>query len=179
VRADHGAIAAPSPATPAGMLAIGVVRQFESRVLRPLFATLQGDRIGRLHRIVTDGIGNHRNEHGYLTLWLAANPGTPAFRHGLSFIAVSRESIRRIPKEHGLFLWTIQYRIDDRGEARARPIVAFRMAFDKGIHRFENRFRASEPDTRVADLTPELIRASVLDAFQFYEIHADSDVDPF
>jgi hypothetical protein len=98
---------------------------------------------------------------------------------GLSFVAVSRETVRRIPKEHGLFLWCVQYRIDERGEARARSVAVFRMAFDRKIHRFENGFRRHEADTRVDELTPELVQASVLDAFQHYEIHADADQDPF
>jgi hypothetical protein len=96
---------------------------------------------------------------------------------GSTVVAVSGESIRRVPAEHGVFAWTIQYRLASDG-MRARPVTAFHMAFDKSVHRFENRFRKDHADTALAQLTPELVAASILDGFQYYELHADSSDSP-
>lgn len=98
--------------------------------------------------------------------------------YGPKLLAHSRETFRRHPIEHGIFIWAIHYRLASDG-MRARPVVAFRMAFDRSIHRFENRFRPEEPDSAVATLTPEVVRRSILDPFRFYELHADADQDPF
>jgi hypothetical protein len=38
---------------------------------------------------------------------------------------------------------------------------------------------AGKPDTKVGDLTPDIVRGNILDTFQYYEIHADSDANPF
>jgi formylglycine-generating enzyme required for sulfatase activity len=186
VRGDGLSIEAPSPSTPPRFLAVGPVRAFESRILRPAIERLRGDRVGGEHDVVIDPSGNYHSVAGAVKLWLAANPASTTIgawvpdepTAGLSFVAVSRETVRRIPKEHGLFLWCVQYRVDSRGDARARPITAFRMAFDRRLHRFESRFRPDEVDTRVEELTPDLVRTSILDAFHDYEMHADSDDGP-
>ena len=73
-----------------------------------------------------DPSGNYHSVAGAVKLWLAANPASTTIgawvpdepTAGLSFVAVSRETVRRIPKEHGLFLWCVQYRVDARGDAR-------------------------------------------------------------
>ena len=98
---------------------------------------------------------------------------------GQFLAATSRETMRRTPNEHGIFLWNVQYRLGTDGTLRARPIVVYRMAFDRAVHRFENRFRKDDVDTAVSQITEDMVRASVLDAFQFYEIHADSNDNPF
>jgi hypothetical protein len=103
--------------------------------------------------------------------------GPDVQHHGQSLTAVSNETIRRHPREHGVFAWNIQYRYLD-GRAFARPAVAHRMAYDRQVHRFIGRFRADEEQTPIEDLTPELIRQHVLDAFAFYDEYADSDVPP-
>ncbi len=186
VRRDGRSVPSPDPATPPGLLALGPVRQLESRVIRPILNGLQRSRVGHDHTIAVDRTGHYRAVPGALKLWLATNPNSDTviatvpteWTAGLSFVAASRETVRRVPKEHGIFAWCIQYRVDERGHARARPVTAFRMAFDKAIHRFENRFDELA-DTAVDDITPAMIQASIMDAFQFYELHADADRDPF
>ena len=190
VRGDGRVIPGPDPTTPKHLLATGTARALESRLVAPALASLAGSRIGREHRVLTSASGYFSDLKEASKLWLAATPGgstvttcvepdPTTWTAGQSLAAVSKESIRRIPKEHGIFLWTIQYRVAEDGSLRARPVVVFHMAFNRALHRFENRFRPHEPDMLAAELTADMIRASVLDAFQFYEIHADADEDPF
>ena len=98
---------------------------------------------------------------------------------GLHLIARSQESIRRIPKEHGVFVWSIGYRLTEDGEVRANAVSGFHMAFDKRIHTFDYELRDGEKDTALRDITPEILRAHLDKAVQFYEDHADAGVAPF
>ena len=194
VRGDGRAIPPPPVDTPRDELAMGDVRAFESKVLGQAFRALQAGPIAREHTIVLRETEAWGDDDAVGPLWRAidsgefqankvqnhgVSPDPRTWVHGMAVVATSRETIRRIPREHGIFLWNVQYRLTADGKLRARPIVVFHMAFNRALHRFENRFRPYEPDTALADLTPELVRTSVLDAFQYYEIHADSDENPF
>jgi formylglycine-generating enzyme len=190
VRADGRAIPGEHPGAPRELRALTEVRRFESRILKPAFAALASSPIARNHSQCIDWSGYIRDIPGAGKLALAAmgdhnglRAGIPSgdgeWAFGLFFAAASKETVRRIPNTHGVFVYNVQYRLANDGTVRARPIVVYRMAFDRDLHRFENRFRASEADTPIAEITPAMVRASVLDAFQFYEIHADSDEDPF
>jgi hypothetical protein len=180
----------PDPTTPKNLLATGIARALESKLVASALTSLARSRIAREHTVTSNTSGHFSDPKEAGKLWLAGTPSASTVRScvkpdpqtwtaGHCLVAVSKESIRRIPKEHGIFLWTIQYRVAEDGSLRARPVVVFHMAFNRAIHRFENRFRPEEPDTLATELTAEMIRTSVLDAFQFYEIHADSDEDPF
>jgi len=155
----------------------------------PALAKLKSSPLGREHAISIDHTGYFHDTPGAGKIalavmgdWnpvrsgIASDPNT--WVYGVLVAAASKETVRRVPKEHGVFVWNVQYRLAKDGTLRARPVTAFRMAFDRGIHRFENRFRASEPDTAVSQITEDMVRASILDAFQYYELHADSDEDP-
>jgi hypothetical protein len=189
VRGDGRVIPPPLPTMPASERAMELARVFDGRTVSSVIASLGASAIGNEHTINPDPgrLWDERDVKplarplydGCRELWGGLSRDPAKWVIGSGFYATSRETIRRVPPEHGVFAWAIQYRVAENGELRARPIAAFRMAFDKSIHRFENRFRPSEPDSAVASLTPELVRASIVDAFQFYEIHADSDEDPF
>jgi formylglycine-generating enzyme required for sulfatase activity len=187
VRADARKI--PDAPMPTEEHAMRAVRSFESRVLGGVYAALESSQIGEDHTLFADWSGHAKRDPGGLKVSLAVRRGVPNIRaglptdpntwvDGLALIAFSRETIRRVPREHGVFIWVPQYRLAPDG-VRVRSITAFRMAFDKGIHRFENRLRADELDTKVGDLTPDIVRTNILDTFQYYEIVADSDANPF
>lgn len=190
VRGDARAMPAEHSSAPPERRAMSRVREFESRILRPTLLALSSSPLSREHRLTIDASGWLRDVPGAGKLALAAmgeldgvRAGIPSaegqWAWGLFLAAASRETVRRVPREHGIFLYNVHYRLAADGRVRARPIVVFRMAFDRDRHRFENRFVATDRDTALDDVTPDMIRASVLDAFQYYELHADSDEDPF
>ena len=188
VRADGRTIPGPHPSTPRGVLMWAQARTFEVHTLWPLLKALGASRVGREHelkigykrdfyaaissvmRIATEGLGFVRDE---------PKEDPSAFVYGLFLVAESRETVRRHPPEHGVFAWNIQYRYAEDGHLRARPVVAYRMAFDGRIHKFVHRFKPDEADTRIDELTPALIQDHVLSSFHFYEAHADDDRSPF
>jgi formylglycine-generating enzyme required for sulfatase activity len=187
VRADGRRI--PDAPMPTEEHAMRAVRSFESRVLGGVYAALESSQIGEDHSLFADWSGSAKRDPGGLKVSLAVRRGVPNIRaglptdpntwvDGLALIAFSRETIRRVPREHGVFIWVPQYRLAADG-VRVRSVTAFRMAFDKSIHRFENRLRADEADTKVGDLTPDIVRTNILDTFHYYEIHADSEANPF
>jgi hypothetical protein len=190
VRADGRAIPPPHADTPPDDLAMELVRKVDSRMVNRVLSAMRESPLAREHTIEL-ALKYLWRDPGRIALARAMYTDAkeiglgvhPPDKHiwtiGGSLIATSKESIRRIPTEHGVFVWSIQYRLAEDGSVRARPVTVFRMAFDKGIHRFEWRFRADEPDSAIASLTPELVRASVLDSFRYYELHADSDHNPF
>jgi formylglycine-generating enzyme required for sulfatase activity len=190
VRSDGRTLPPDSPLAPAAKRATLQARTFETRVVQPALAKLASSPVAREHAIAIDRIGYFRDTPGAPKIALAVmedwNPVTAGIAsdsntwvYGTLLAAASKETIRRVPKEHGVFVWNVQYRLAPDGTLRARSVVAFRMAFDRAIHRFENRFRASEPDTAVREISEDMVRASILDAFQYYELHADSDENPF
>jgi hypothetical protein len=190
VRGDGRTIPPDAPSAPAAKRATLQARTFETRVVQPALAKLASAPVAREHVIAIDRIGYFRETPGAAKIALEVmedwNPVTAGISsepktwvYGTLLAAASKETIRRVPKEHGVLVWNVQYRLAPDGTLRARPVVAFRMAFDRAIHRFENRFRASEPDTAVREITEDMVRASILDAFQYYELHADSDDNPF
>jgi hypothetical protein len=120
--------------------------------------------------LATEGLGFVRDE---------PQEDPSVFVHGLFLVAESRETVRRHPPEHGVFAWNVQYRYAEDGHLRARPVVAYRMAFDGRIHKFVHRFKPDEADTRIDELTPALIHDHILSSFHFYEAHADDDRSPF
>jgi formylglycine-generating enzyme required for sulfatase activity len=187
VRADARRI--PDAPMPDNEHAMRAVRSFESRVLGGVYAALASSPMGEDHRLYPDWSGYADDDPGGLKVSLAVRRNVQNVRAGLptdpstwvdgiALVAFSRETIRRVPREHGVFIWVPQYRLAPDG-VRVRSVTAFRMAFDKGIHRFENRMRRDEIDTKVGDLTPDLVRANILDTFQYYELHADSGENPF
>ena len=194
VRRDARFIPPPRADTPRDELAMGEVRAFESKVLGQAFQALHAGPIAREHTIVLRATQAWGDDTAAGKLWRAidsgefqankvrnhgVSPDPKTWVHGMAIVATSRETVRRIPREHGIFLWNVQYRLTAEGKLRARPIVVFHMAFNRGLHRFENRFRPYESDTALEVLTPEMVRVSVLDTFQSYEMHADSDENPF
>lgn len=190
VRADSRAAPGAHPATPSRNTARDRVRTFETRILTPALEKLRSSPLSEDHALETDWSGHFSRNPPALKLALkamgddssvrAGMPESPKdWAYGVFLAASSKESFRRIPKEHGIFLWNIQYRLAEDGVVRARPIAVYRMAFDKALHRFENRFRASEVETPLDQITEEMVRASVLDAFQFYVATADADTSPF
>lgn len=190
VRADDRQMPGDHPSAPPERKAQVEVRRFEARILNRAYENLKTSAVARLHSLSVDWSGYIRDVPGAGKVALAImrdddgiRAGIPSgegkWAFGLFLAAGSKESVRRIPKEHGIFVYNVQYRLAKDGTVRARPVVAYRMAFDRSIHRFENRFRPNEIDTPISEITEEMVRASILDAFQFYEIHADSDEDPF
>ena len=96
---------------------------------------------------------------------------------GMSFAAVSTETVRRVTPLHGIFLWNVLYRLDgDR--VLAQPVVFYRMAYDGRLHRFAHRFIADEVATPIDKVTQEMIARHVVESFRFYEQHADADGAP-
>lgn len=192
VRADGRRIPPPHAETPPYLLVMQSVRQFESRVLARVLEGLRDSHIATEHTITTRWVRPLHDDvaPGSKAVWRVIDRDIEPIRHGFppepnrwcnseTLVAASRETFRRVPKEHGVFLWHVQYRLTETGQIRVRHVSAFRMAFDKAIHRFENRFRDDEPDTALEDVTPEMLRRAALDAFQYYEIHADRGESPF
>jgi hypothetical protein len=173
----------PGASLPRDEAAMAELRQFESVVLHQVFAALERSPITRDHKIELNWSGRSWTDPAATKVISTVRDGARNARSGVdpdpsvwvtgeSVIATSRESVRRVPKEHGVYVWNVQYRLASDG-LRARPVTAFRLAADKGLHRFEHRFRREHPDTLVSELAPELVRTSILDAFQYYEIHSD------
>lgn len=168
------------------------VRAFERDVLRPVFASVRTAKAFELYDtlVVSDGfyqcseaiqnvVTELRGDSTDVFRGFWANADTVGYWAGSSFIAASRETMRRHPPEHGIYAWGIDYRISAHGSVRARPVVAYRMAFNKKLHRFIHRFRPDEVDTVLTELTPDLIKRHFWDSFRFFELHADDDQSPF
>lgn len=133
----------------------------------------------RVSRALCGGVGPHAG--GDVRAGFDPDPAIAASRYneGLCFVARSRETLRRVVPEHGVFVWGIAYRLADDGQVRARHIAGFRMAFDKSIHTLTYQFRHGEVDTAIRDITGDMIESGVREAFRFYEAHADADRSPF
>ncbi len=114
---------------------------------------------------------------GKLRFAYGVAPSEPT--HGAYLGAVTLESFRRAANpNHGLFLWTMLYRLDQEENIVAHPVSLFRMHWDGQWHRFDDRFRPGEDLTPIAEITPAMVTAQVLDAFRFYEAYADADQPP-
>jgi hypothetical protein len=185
------------------------VRAFEVKTLRSAFRRLQQSEIAEYHAIQTGTYnsfdtlgpdnGNGAGDILYDVTRAICGPAlTPSrggsvragfhqdltlaastYNYGLFFVARSRETFRRIPPEHGVFVWGIGYRLTEDGEVRAKHVAGYRMAFDKRIHTFTYQFRHGEVDTPIREITTDMLVSQILDAFRFYEEHADADRSPF
>lgn len=97
---------------------------------------------------------------------------------GLVVAALSLESFRRVVPRHGIFLWNLVYGLDgDR--VLAQPYAFYRMACDRGLHRFAYPFRDDDRWADIASITQDMVRDNLNRAFAFYERHADSDSPPW
>ena len=193
VRSDGRSIPAMRSDVPVAERQHAAVREFEVHRVCPALNRLEQSKMASEHRIRIDHLPTYRGENGdqgVSNVMLAAARETQPVRfgppetpdthvHGMFVAAVSRESIRRHPSEHGAFVWNIQYRYAAWGEVRARSVAAYHMAFDKSIHRIVTGFRPGEADTKLEDLNEDLIERAILDAFWFYERFADGDRSPF
>lgn len=105
----------------------------------------------------------------------------PAARpaYGLRLSAVSRERLRRVVPQHGIFLWTLIYRIASDDQIAVHPVVFYRMAFDGRLHRFDHRFTPAEPETPIQNVSSDVVQRHLIESFQFYELHADGDRPPW
>lgn len=190
VRADGRQIPPlnPSPALAADL----AVREFDIHTLRRLFAELRSTRIETENTIVLNSSRDYmpRDAYGgFITvqrrehlLWDdGVNRQKPHDPHGGTVLAlVSRDAARRTPQEHGIYLWTCQYRLDPvTHQVGARPVVAYRMKFNQRVHVFVHRFDPALEWTPLAQVTDDQIRKHLRDTYWFYSQHADDDTSPF
>lgn len=186
VRADGRAIPPTHPSIPDDSRANEVVRVFESRVVLRVIEELRQSPLAEEHRLKSHAQAGFYDEDPAVKrvavfgqgddgrgLRLGMKAGPSVWCYGRTLVAISRETIRRIPPEHGVFAWHVDYRLANDGSVRARPVMAFRRAFDRRLQRFVNQFCPEEPDTALSALTPAMIRTSIVDAFRFYELHSD------
>jgi formylglycine-generating enzyme required for sulfatase activity len=190
VRADGRQIPPlnPSPALAADL----AVREFDIHTLRRLFKELPSTRVEAENTIVLEGSRDyvpHDAYNGFITTqrrehlgWdSGVNRKTPNEPHGGTVLAlVSRDAARRTPQEHGIYLWTCQYRLDPvTNQVGARPVVAYRMKFNQRVHVFVHRFDPALEWTPLTQVTDDQIRKHIRDTYWFYSQHADDAASPF
>jgi formylglycine-generating enzyme required for sulfatase activity len=174
----------PPPSTPRTELRIEEVRRFQSRVLRPSYLQLQTE-FGSEHLThIRSDWGDDDPHEALELLWVVAPEMygvgwqiTEQWCYGLMLRADSLETFRRIPEVHGMFMWMLQYHAGADERVYARAVAGYRLACDRRLHRVPLELRPGESETRLVEVTPELIRASVLEAFAQYRDLADSDLN--
>lgn len=191
VRADGRAIP-KNPRLPAHVEADLAIRDFDVHRLRRLYREIEASPLAQVNTVIVDGkrdyisdrqlrffIGQQRRDA--LLFDEFTLPDEPhKLRGGSALVLVSRESVRRQPPEHGIYIWTCQFRLDPKtNQVGARPVVTYRMHFNKRMHVFVHRFDQDKEWTPLTEITDDQIRKHIADTYVFYSLHADGDRSPF
>jgi formylglycine-generating enzyme required for sulfatase activity len=190
VRSDGRSIP-KGPKLPAYVEADLAIREFDVHRLRRIYREIEASPLAQENRILVDGnrelgdrelrffIGQQRRDALLFDEFtLPDEPQKP--RGGSALVLVSRESIRRNPPEHGIYIWTCQFRLDPKtNQVGARPVVTYRMHFNKRMHVFVHRFDPNKEWTPLVEVTDAQIRKHIADTYAFYSQHADADRSPF
>jgi hypothetical protein len=191
VRADGRKIPV-GPELPEPVRAELAIRTFDVHRLRRVYAEVAASGISAENQVSVDGKEDSSNDEKLESfvshqrrealLWdECIDPKKPHDpRGGSALVLVSRESVRRQPPEHGIYIWTCQYRLDPRtNQVGARPVVTYRMAFNKRMHVFVHRFDPDQEWTPLTEISDAQIRKHIDDTYTFYRLHADGDRSPF
>lgn len=190
VRADGRSIPPSDPDEPLVCRQDKSVRTFEVHRLTPVLRSLRESPIDDEHGVsIEETVYSHAREPDIRSVkltasrtgWVRQGPPDNAQNHvhGMCLTAVSKETMRRTPPQHGVFAWTVEYRYPRAGPVMARSVAAYHMSFDGEIHRMISGFRPGENETPIDAITPKMIETAIREAFWFYDRFADADQSPF